>query len=87
MEAPQSEFPYPRRRAIRAVLRRMAHMAMEVMTGAWEDRAVFVATLRRCARSLEKFGAEVRLLEILASGGKEETASSVAAMVWDAKRE
>ena len=58
---------------------------MEATAGAREDRVVFVATSQWCARSLGKFGAEVRLLEMLAGGGKEAMASSVAAVVRDAK--
>ena len=60
---------------------------MEATAGAREDRATFVATLRRCARSLEKFRAEIWLLEMLGGGGKEATASLVAMVVRDAKRE
>ena len=58
--------------------------AVEATAGARVDRATFVATLRRCARSLEKFGAEGQPLGMLASGGKEATASSVVAVVRDA---
>ena len=55
---------------------------MEVMAGAREDRVVFMATLQRCAWSLEKFVVEMRLLGMLA-GGK----LGVVAAVQDAKRE
>ena len=49
-----------------------AAAAVETTAGAQADRAVFVATLRRCARNLEKFGATGWLLEMLAGGGKKE---------------
>ena len=61
--------------------------AVEATVGAREDRAVFVATSRRCAQSLEKFGAEGWLLEMLVDSSKEAMASSVAAVVQDAKWE
>ena len=60
-------------------------VAVEVTAGAWVDRAMFVATLRRCAWSLEEFGATRWLLEMLAGGGQGGGASSIAAAVRDAK--
>ena len=60
-------------------------VAVEATAGVRVDRVASMATLRRCARSLEKFGAPVLLLGMLVGGGKEATASSVAAVVWDAK--
>ena len=44
---------------------------VEETAGAWEDWVVFVATLWRCARSLEKFGTSEELLDVLAGGGQE----------------
>ena len=59
--------------------------AVEATVCARVDRASFVATLRRCAQSLEKLGAEMQLLGMLVGGGKEAMASLVAAVVRDAK--
>ena len=49
----------------------VAAAAVEAMAGAWVDRAAFVATLRRCARSLEGFGSTEWLLEMLAGSGQD----------------
>ena len=45
---------------------------VKATAGAWIDRAAFVATLWRCARSLEKFGATGWLLGMLADGRRED---------------
>ena len=51
--------------------------ALEVAAGVWVDQAAFVATLRRCARSLAAFSVTMRFLEDVGRRRRGGAASSV----------